>query len=113
VYDLGTGIFKLLDPRGDAIVPLIYEIAKLRYSYRGFAQITHNMPFISGLHQLHVKAICTPKMPLLDAVFTEIFSVDELTAAEGLILVAAAPLHDKHQAKWLYELGWQRLKEIK
>lgn len=113
VYDLGTGTFKLLDPRGDSIVPLIYEIAKLRYSYRGFAQITHNLPFISGLHPLHIKAICSPSLPILDSVFTDMFTVEELTAAEGLILISAAPLHDKYQAKWLYNLGWQRLKEIK
>ena len=45
LYSARTGVFKLLDPRGDPMkIPLSYELAKLRYSYHGgFAAITHGL----------------------------------------------------------------------
>lgn len=112
LYSLNTGMIKLIDPRGDHLVPWLYELAKLRYSYHGgFTAITH------GLASIDFDRVGTVKLwpqraaeiEALDDVLSEYVSLDLLTVCEGCLLIAGAPLHDGVEAETLFWRGVELL----
>lgn len=109
LYSLNTGMIKLIDPRGDHLVPFLYELAKLRYSYHGgFTAITH------GLASLHGEKVTLwpqrdGEIQALDDVLSRYVSLDLLTICEGCLLIAGAPLHDGVEAEMLFWRGVELL----
>ena len=112
LYSLNTGMIKLIDPRGDHLVPWLYELAKLRYSYHGgFAAITHGLASRAGTQvQLHPQR--KAEVSALDDVLSEYVSLDLLTVCEGCILIAGAPLHDGEEAEQLFWRGIELLSSV-
>ena len=110
LYSINTGTFKLIDPRGNATMPLIYELAKLRYSYHaGFSAITH------GLFN-HSTGVLLPdrtkEIAAMDAFLAGYISLDQLQVAEGCLLLAGAPLHSPREREVMISRGVQLIKEI-
>lgn len=112
LYSLNTGMIKLIDPRGDHLVPFLYELAKLRYSYHGgFAAITHGLASLAG-EQVTLWPRRDAEVAALDEVFAEWVPLDILTVCEGCLLVAGAPLHDEVEAEMLFWRGIELLREV-
>lgn len=112
LYSLNTGMIKLIDPRGDHLVPFMYELAKLRYSYHGgFAAITHGLASLAG-EQVTLWPRRDAEVAALDEVFAEWVPLDILTVCEGCLLVAGAPLHDEVEAEMLFWRGIELLREV-
>lgn len=112
LYSLNTGTIKLIDPRGNHLIPLLYELAKLRYSYHGgFSAITHGLASMVG-----AKVTLLPRrsaeIRMLDDVMSEYASLDLLTICEGCMLVAGAPLHDGIESEMLFWRGIELLREV-
>jgi thiamine kinase-like enzyme len=110
LYSINTGTFKLIDPRGNATMPLIYELAKLRYSYHaGFSAITH------GLFDYETGALLpdrTKETAAMDSFLDGYISLDQLQVAEGCLLLAGAPLHSYFEREAMIIRGVQLIKEI-
>lgn len=112
LYSLNTGMIKLLDPRGDHLVPILYELAKLRYSYHGgFSAITHGLATLNGT-KVTLLPKRDPEIEALDDVMSGLASLDALTVAEGCMLMAGAPLHDGVEAEMLFWRGVELLHEV-
>lgn len=113
LYSLNTGMIKLIDPRGDAEVPLLYELAKLRYSYHaGFAAITHGLADNDSLDGVHLWPDRRAEVAALDAVLKPFVDERKLTLAEGCIMIAGAPLHTGVEAQILFERGVELMKQV-
>ena len=108
LFSLNSGMVKLVDPRGDDRLPLIYEFAKLRYSYHaGFSAITH------GLHDRgHLLPDRHAETRAVDEVMSRYYPLDTLQVAEGLLLLAGAALHPAGEAEMMLKRGAEMLKEI-
>lgn len=112
LYSLNTGMIKLIDPRGDHLVPFLYELAKLRYSYHGgFTAITHGLASLVG-EQVTLWPRRDDEVAALDEVLAEWVPLDVLTVCEGCLLVAGAPLHDGVEAEMLFWRGIELLREV-
>lgn len=111
LYSLNTGMIKLIDPRGDHLVPWLYELAKLRYSYHGgFTAITHGLASHDAkVGRVNVWPQRDAEIQALDAVLCEYVSLELLTLCEGCILIAGAPLHDGVEADLLFWRGIELL----
>jgi|GEM_PF-5750211 len=92
LYSMNTGSFKLVDPRGNVIVPLSYEYAKLAYSWNGFAEITHHL----DLNRYYERMEMNKAIPM---------EPQKLLAAMGCLLVAGAALHDEEEAAEMLDRG--------
>lgn len=109
LYSLNTGMIKLIDPRGDHLVPFLYELAKLRYSYHGgFAAITHGL---STLDKSNVTLMPNRRdeIKALDELMMGYIDLRTLTVCEGCLLIAGAPLHDGIEAETLFWRGIELL----
>lgn len=112
LYSLNTGMIKLIDPRGDHLVPWLYELAKLRYSYHGgFAAITHGLATLDG-SDVAIWPKREREIAALDEVLQEYVDLEMLTVCEGCLLIAGAPLHDGVEAETLFWRGVQLLHEV-
>lgn len=112
LYSLNTGMIKLIDPRGDHLVPWLYELAKLRYSYHGgFTAITHGLASLNG-EDVQLWPQRDAEVAALDAVLAEYADLDILTLCEGCILIAGAPLHDGVEAETLFWRGVELLRQV-
>ncbi len=112
LYSLNTGMIKLIDPRGDHLVPWLYELAKLRYSYHGgFTAITHGLASRQG-SQVRLLPQRTAEIQALDDVLSEHVSLDLLTICEGCLLIAGAPLHDGEESEQLFWRGIELLSSV-
>ena len=112
LYSLNTGMIKLIDPRGDHLVPFLYELAKLRYSYHGgFTAITHGLATRQG-SQVTLLPRRDIEVQALDDVLSEYVSLDLLTVCEGCLLVAGAPLHDGEESEQLFWRGVELLSSV-
>lgn len=101
LFSLNTGMVKLVDPRGDDALPLIYEFAKLRYSYHGgFSAITHGLT--QGDTLLPNRVAETRAM---DEVLARYYDLDTLRVAEGLLLIAGSALHPRNEAEVMLKRG--------
>jgi GTP:adenosylcobinamide-phosphate guanylyltransferase len=112
LYSLNTGMIKLIDPRGDHLVPWLYELAKLRYSYHGgFTAITHGLASYNDSDASYVNLWPQrdAEIAALDAVIAEYADLDLLTVCEGCILIAGAPLHEGAEAHMLFWRGIELL----
>jgi GTP:adenosylcobinamide-phosphate guanylyltransferase len=112
LYSLNTGMIKLIDPRGDHLVPWLYELAKLRFSYHGgYAAITHGLASLTA-----EKTTLWPRrdaeIAALDAVLMEYADLDLLTLCEGCIMIASAPLHEGVESEMLFWRGVELLREV-
>lgn len=111
LYSLNTGMIKLIDPRGDHLVPWLYELAKLRYSYHGgFTAITHGLASIGktvGAVELWPERHA--EVDALDSVMKEYVDLELLTVCEGCLLIAGAPLHDGVESEVLFWRGVELL----
>lgn len=109
LYSLNSGMFKLIDPRGDTFLPVTYEIAKLAVSYdAGLAAITHGLTGKDG-------AILVKRKDEADAMNTVLYpyvSPDELQIAQAALLFAAIPFHSKREAAAMYVRGMEMLDDI-
>lgn len=110
LYSLNTNTFKLIDPRGTPFMPLIYELAKLRYSYHGgFAAITHNLVD-------HTNGILLPDRDeecyAMDDVLRGYVSLEQLQVAEGCLLLAGAPMHNFLERSVMIERGVKLITEV-
>lgn len=115
LYSLNTGMIKLIDPRGDHLVPWLYELAKLRYSYHGgFTAITHGLATLdyNNVGSVQLWPQRDDEIAALDAVLAEYADLTLLTVCEGCILIAGAPLHDGVEAELLFWRGVQLLHEV-
>lgn len=108
-YSPSTGAVKLIDPRGDEEVPILYEIAKLRASYHGgFSAITHGL--YSGSNLLPQR---DAEIEAMDSVLADFgYTVEQLDYAEACILLAATALHPEHEARALYARGLDLLRGV-
>lgn len=112
LYSLNTGMIKLIDPRGDHLVPWLYELAKLRYSYHGgFAAITHGLASLAG-EKVDLWPQRNDEIKALDDVLMEFVSLELLQVCEGCMLVAGAPLHEGVEAEMLFWRGIELLHEV-
>jgi NDP-sugar pyrophosphorylase family protein len=112
LYSLNTGMIKLIDPRGDHLVPWLYELAKLRYSYHGgFSAITHGLASCNDIDTSYVNLWPQrdAEVAALDTVLAEYANLDLLTVCEGCILIAGAPLHEGAEAHMLFWRGIELL----
>jgi GTP:adenosylcobinamide-phosphate guanylyltransferase len=114
LYSLNTGMIKLIDPRGDHLVPFLYELAKLRYSYHGgFTAITHGLASLGRIMgTVDVWPQRQAEVDALDDVLDQYCDMETLQVCEGCILIAGAPLHDGHEAELLFWRGVQLLHEV-
>lgn len=113
LYSLNTGMIKLIDPRGDEEVPLLYELAKLRYSYHGgFAAITHGLADNDSLNGVRLWPERRAEIEALDQLFKPLADLDKLTLAEGCIMIAGAPLHTGVEGQILFERGLELMKQV-
>ena len=102
-YSTNTGAIKLIDPRGDKAVPLLYELGKLRASYHGgFSAITHGLSLPNRAAE--IKA--------MDVELGDKYTQDQLNFAEACILLAATPLHKESESDALYERGMELLNGV-
>lgn len=103
-----TGAVKLIDPRGDDMVPVIYELAKLRASYHGgFAAITHKL-----FHNGQLLANRSREIEEMDAVLSgNEYSLRQIAYVEACILLAATHLHPDDEAEMLYRRGLDILRD--
>lgn len=115
LYSLNTGMIKLIDPRGDHLVPWLYELAKLRYSYHGgFTAITHGLASrdVGNEECVQLWPRRDVEVAALDAVLAEYADLDLLTVCEGCILIAGAPLHEDVEAEMLFWRGVELLRGV-
>lgn len=114
LYSLNTGMIKLIDPRGDHLVPWLYELAKLRYSYHGgFTAITHGLASLTpGDIGVNLWPTRWQEVDALDDVLTGYADAETLAVCEGCLLIAGAPLHDGLEAELLFWRGVQLLHEV-
>lgn len=109
LYSINTGTCKLVDPRGTPFMPLIYEIAKLRYSYHaGFSAITHNLFYNDNV----LMPDRADEIKAMDEFLEGYFSLEQLQVAEGCLLLAGAPLHSPREREVMISRGVQLIKEI-
>jgi hypothetical protein len=110
LYSVNTGMFKLVDPRGDEFVPLTYELAKLRYSYHGgFSAITHGlMDYTTGVPTPDR----TEEIKAMDDFLAGYISLEKLQVAEGCLLLAGSALHSYYERNAMIARGAQLIKEI-
>lgn len=110
LYSVNTGLFKLVDPRGDEFIPLTYEFAKLRYSYNaGFSAITHGlMDYTTGVPMPER----SEEIKAMDEVLGEYVSLEKLQVAEGCLLLAGSALHSYYERNAMIARGAQLIKEI-
>lgn len=112
LYSLNTGMIKLIDPRGDHLVPWLYELAKLRYSYHaGFSAITHGLATRQG-SKVTLLPHRYPEQLALDDVLGELVDLELLQVCEGCIMIAGAPLHDGEEAEQLFWRGVELLATV-
>jgi hypothetical protein len=105
LYGLGSGVIKLVDPRGDVYVDIDYELAKLRYSYRdGFSAICHNLFEINN-GEVHLGPDRVAESEAIDRVLSSFSGLRRVTAVEATILLSATPLHNPEQGLALYRQG--------
>lgn len=112
LYSLGSGTFKLVDPRGDVYVDLYYELAKLRYSYRdGFSAICHNLFALT-----ETGVVFGPQRgaesEAMDRVLSNLSDLRRVTAIEATIFLSAAQLHTGEQRLALYRQGIKLAHEV-
>lgn len=112
LYSLNTGMIKLIDPRGDHLVPWLYEFTKLRFSYHGgYSAITHGLATRDG-----AKVTLLPnrvdEIHALDDVLSEYVSLNLLTVCEGCCMLSSAPLHDGREAEMLFWRGIELLSSV-
>lgn len=114
LYSLNTGMIKLIDPRGDHLVPALYEFAKLRYSYHGgFTAITHGLASLGkDVGTVDLWPQRRDEVAALDDVLVEYCDLETLQVCEGCLLIAGAPLHDGVEAEILFWRGVQLLHEV-
>lgn len=114
LYSLNTGMIKLIDPRGDHLVPFLYELAKLRYSYHGgFTAITHGLASPgkdSG--EVNLWPQRQAEIEALDDVLSAYCDMETLQVCEGCLLIAGAPLHDGAESEDMFWRGVQLLHEV-
>lgn len=110
LYSVNTGMFKLVDPRGDEFTSLTYELAKLRYSYHaGFSAITHGlMDYVTGAPTPDRRS----ETEAMDDFLAGYVSLEKLQVAEGCLLLAGAALHSFYERKAMIARGAQLIKEI-
>jgi hypothetical protein len=105
LYGLGSGVIKLVDPRGDVYVDIDYELAKLRYSYRdGFSAICHNLFEVKNGDVL-IGPDRVAESEAIDRVLSSFSGLRRITAVEATILLSATPLHNAEQGLALYRQG--------
>lgn len=115
LYSLGTGTFKLVDPRGrwggiGCYGDIRYEIAKLRYSYADhFTSITHGL-FECSHDEEEVRLKFGPQRGeetrAMDLVLDQLgYNLKAIKAVEATIFLSSMPLHDEHEQVPLYCQG--------
>lgn len=114
LYSIGNDIFRLIDPRGDTSLDYHYDLAKLRYSYRGFAAISHGL-FDAGFHGghawLHVP-YRDDEAAEMDNVLWHKGDMNKIEALESLLFLAGAPLHEGMEGLAMYLRGVQIGNEV-
>lgn len=115
-YDLGYDSVRFIDPRGDTLLEVAYDIAKLDYSARGFAAITHGL-YEYSRDEARVQFTLTCKTERKEEEIRRVLddfglSRNDLTLMSGLLFIAGAPLHDGEEGEALYVRGIQLLNEV-
>lgn len=109
LYSINTGMFKLVDPRGETRVPLSYELAKLRYSYHaGFAAITHKLITLEG----ELLPQRDAEIAAIDDVVEEYTNLDKMQVAEACLLLAGAPLHSTFEGHTMFYRAKDLLEQV-
>jgi GTP:adenosylcobinamide-phosphate guanylyltransferase len=121
LYSLGTGMFKLVDPRGSwgGIGPygdVRYELAKLRYSYADhFISITHGL-FECHQDEEEITLKFGPEryeeIQALDTLCDEPCDLRHIKAIEASIFLSSMPLHPVEEQVPLYAQGVRLANEV-
>lgn len=112
LYSLGSDVIKLVDPRGDTLVDLDYELAKLRYSYRdGFSAICHNLFSIAD-GDVRFGPQREAEAEAMDGVLSNLSDLRRIAAVESTLFLSAVPLHRGDQQLALYRQGIKLAKEV-
>ena len=122
LYSLGTGTFKLVDPRGNWggegwAGDQRYEIAKLRYSYADhFCSITHGL-FECYQDEEEITLRFGPEREeerlAMDRVLLQFgYDIRHIKAIEASIFLSAMPLHDGLEQVALYAQGVKLANEV-
>ncbi|MFZ8805852.1 MAG: sugar phosphate nucleotidyltransferase [Candidatus Calescibacterium sp.] len=107
LFDLNTGIFKLLDPRGNFGSNIIYgdikyDIAKLRHSIRGLYDFIVNDFFSCSINENRIniefflfnERNISKVQKFFDSLIEKHgFSIDHIKFIEGLLFISMLPLH--------------------
>lgn len=113
LYSLNSGMIKLIDPRGDHLVPWLYELTKLRFSYHGgYAAITHGLASLSPGNGVVVWPERSEEITALDDVIAEYVDLDVLTVCEGCCMLSSAPLHEGVESEMLFWRGIELLRQV-
>lgn len=102
LFSVNSSNFKLIDPRGDTVLPITYEYAKLGYSWRGFSAVTHGLDVSDRIGEMNA----------LDEVLLQYISEDKLMAAEACLFIAGAILHNDEQKERMYQIGESMLRKV-
>lgn len=98
LMSLGTGVIKLLDPRGTfgglthGQGDLIYDLAKLRYSWDGFAAITHGLGYTPEL-----RLVTAAELDIVLELHAPHVNLRQVAAVEASLFLSALPLHPPEQ----------------
>ena len=121
LYSLGTGTFKLIDPRGrwGGVGPygdVRYELAKLRYSYADhFCSITHGLVDWTA-HEEEVSIYFGPDRThealTIDRVLCDEWDLEDVKVIEASIFLSSMPLHAECEAVPLYVQGVRLANEV-
>jgi hypothetical protein len=121
LYSLGTGTFKLVDPRGNwggrgPEGDVRYEIAKLRYCYVDhFTSITHGL-FDITVDEEEIYLRFGPQREeealAIDEVLGKDWNLPDIRAIEASIFLSAMPLHSEPEALALYAQGVKLANEV-
>lgn len=124
LYDIKSGIVRLIDPRGkwaDSLYgDLKYDVAKLRHSLRGQYDFIVNNLFIVKIENNHIKykIFSNKNYPSLadyfDREIKKYWSIENIKFIEGLLFLSMLPLHNDYFERQLvmYSIGIQRINEV-
>jgi len=124
LYDVKSGIIRLIDPRGkwadNSFGDIKYDIAKLRHSIVGQYDFIVNNLFSVKIKDTNIKyKIFNNKKYLFcsdyfDQKIKEHWSLDNIKFIEGLLFLSMLPLHNDYFDRQLvmYAIGIQRINEV-
>lgn len=113
LYDVGSDVIRLIDPRGSwgdetGYGDILYEAAKLRYSWRAFAAINHDVygrsndpDLVRALDEVLRNALLVPSR----------LTLEDCAAVEASLFWSALPLHPPRHHDALIAMGYECLKE--